>query len=96
MIHDRDAHDDVLRDPAEEGAPERVVFHCFSGDAEMARECADARLRAVASPGNVTFKNARRPAGGGRGRAARPDAGRDRRAVPHPGAAPRQAELAGD
>ena len=36
MIHDRDAHDDVLRILAEEGAPEQVVFHCFSGDAAMA------------------------------------------------------------
>ncbi|WP_197362230.1 TatD family hydrolase, partial [Streptomyces clavuligerus] len=36
VIHDRDAHADVLRILAEEGAPERTVFHCFSGDAEMA------------------------------------------------------------
>ena len=42
VIHDRDAHDDVLRVLDDEGAPERtVVFHCFSGDAEMARHCAD-------------------------------------------------------
>ena len=37
MIHDREAHDDVLRILAEEGAPNAVIFHCFSGDAEMAR-----------------------------------------------------------
>lgn len=41
VIHDRDAHDDVLRVLLDEGAPDRVVFHCFSGDAEMARVCAD-------------------------------------------------------
>ena len=37
QIHDRDAHDDVLRILAEEGAPERTVMHCYSGDMEMAR-----------------------------------------------------------
>jgi TatD DNase family protein len=40
VIHDRDAHEDVLRILAEEGAPERVVFHCYSGDAAMAQICA--------------------------------------------------------
>ena len=39
QIHDRDAHDDVLRILAEEGAPEKTVLHCYSGDMEMAREC---------------------------------------------------------
>jgi TatD DNase family protein len=57
VIHDREAHDDVLRILAEEGAPEKVVFHCFSGDAEMARVCAD-RGYAMSFAGNVTFKNA--------------------------------------
>jgi TatD DNase family protein len=42
VIHDRDAHEDVLRILGEEGAPERVVFHCYSGDAAMARVCAEA------------------------------------------------------
>ncbi|MFG2223963.1 TatD family hydrolase [Streptomyces sp. NPDC048644] len=57
VIHDREAHDDVLRILREEGAPERVVFHCFSGDAEMARICAaDGYFMSFA--GNVTFKNA--------------------------------------
>src|SRR5437870_2342006 len=37
VIHDREAHDDVLRVLAEEGAPQTVVFHCYSGDAEMAK-----------------------------------------------------------
>jgi len=41
VIHDRDAHDDVIRLVLEEGSPERVVFHCFSGDAAMARTCAE-------------------------------------------------------
>ncbi|GLU46927.1 TatD family hydrolase [Nocardiopsis ansamitocini] len=57
MIHDRDAHDDVLRVLEEEGAPERVVFHCFSGDAEMAKVCAD-RGYFMSFAGNVTFASA--------------------------------------
>ena len=57
QIHDRDAHDDVLRILAEEGAPERTVFHCFSGDAAMARTCAEAGYF-LSFAGIVTFKNA--------------------------------------
>ncbi|MBX6391772.1 MAG: TatD family hydrolase [Frankia sp.] len=57
MIHDRDAHADTLRILAEEGAPDVVVFHAFSGDAEMARVCADAGY-VMSFAGNVTFKNA--------------------------------------
>lgn len=57
VIHDRDAHDDVLRVLAEEGAPETVVFHCYSGDAEMAKICAE-RGYYLSFAGNVTFKNA--------------------------------------
>jgi TatD DNase family protein len=57
MIHDRDAHEDVLRILAEEGPPPRVVFHCFSGDAEMAKQCAEAGY-VMSFAGNVTFKNA--------------------------------------
>ncbi|GAA3721380.1 TatD family hydrolase [Streptomyces tremellae] len=57
MIHDRDAHADVLRILEEEGAPERTVFHCYSGDAEMAKVCAD-RGYYMSFAGNVTFKNA--------------------------------------
>ena len=41
VIHDRDAHDDVIAILHEVGAPERVVFHCFSGDVAMARTCAE-------------------------------------------------------
>lgn len=57
MIHDREAHDDVLRVLESEGAPERVIFHCFSGDAGFARRCAD-RGYVMSFAGNVTFKNA--------------------------------------
>ncbi|MEX2973117.1 TatD family hydrolase [Streptomyces sp. C184] len=58
VIHDREAHDDVLRILREEGAPERVVFHCYSGDAAMAEICAAAGYF-MSFAGNVTFKNAR-------------------------------------
>lgn len=58
MIHDREAHDDVLRILREEGAPATVVFHCFSGDAAMARICADAGY-VMSFAGAVTFRNAR-------------------------------------
>ncbi|MEU7635560.1 MULTISPECIES: TatD family hydrolase [unclassified Streptomyces] len=57
VIHDREAHDDVLRILREEGAPDRVVFHCYSGDAAMAEICAAAGYF-MSFAGNVTFKNA--------------------------------------
>jgi TatD DNase family protein len=57
MIHDREAHADVLRILEEEGPPPRVVFHCFSGDAAMARRCAEAGY-VMSFAGNVTFANA--------------------------------------
>ncbi|GAA3789548.1 TatD family hydrolase [Streptomyces chiangmaiensis] len=57
VIHDRDAHADVLRILEEEGAPERTVFHCYSGDAAMAEVCARAGYF-MSFAGNVTFKNA--------------------------------------
>ncbi len=57
VIHDRDSHDAVLRVLAEEGAPDRVVFHCFSGDAAMARVCAEHGW-VLSFAGTVTFKNA--------------------------------------
>lgn len=59
MIHDRDAHEDVLS-ILEEYAPwppQKVIFHCFSGDAEMAERCAAAGY-VMSFAGNVTFKNA--------------------------------------
>ena len=55
VIHDRDAHEDVLRILEEEGAPERVVFHCYSGDAAMAKVCAE-RGYVMSFAGPVTFK----------------------------------------
>ena len=58
MIHDRDAHGDVLAVLGQEGAPETVVFHCFSGDAAMARRCVDAGYL-LSFAGTVTFRNAR-------------------------------------
>lgn len=57
VIHDRDAHEDVLRVLDEEGAPGTVVFHCYSGDAEMAKICAEHGYL-MSFAGNVTFKNA--------------------------------------
>lgn len=57
VIHDRDAHDQVLRVLDEEGAPERWVMHCFSGDAAFARACLD-RGAHLSFAGTVTFKNA--------------------------------------
>ncbi|MGZ0710339.1 TatD family hydrolase (plasmid) [Coraliomargarita sp. W4R53] len=57
QIHDRDAHDAVLEALERVGAPERTVFHCFSGDADMARYCAE-RGYYLSFAGNVTFKNA--------------------------------------
>jgi TatD DNase family protein len=57
MIHDRDAHADVLRILAEVGAPDRGVFHAFSGDAEMAATCIDAGY-VLSIPGVISFTNA--------------------------------------
>jgi TatD DNase family protein len=57
VIHDRDAHEDVLRVLDDEGSPERVVMHCFSGDAEFARACLE-RGFWLSFAGTVTFKNA--------------------------------------
>ena len=55
VIHDRDAHAEVLRVLLDEGAPDRVVFHCFSGDAAMARTCAEHGFW-MSFAGPVTFK----------------------------------------
>ncbi len=57
VIHDRDAHSDVLRILDECGTPERTVMHCFSGDAAFARACLD-RGAWLSFSGTVTFKNA--------------------------------------
>lgn len=57
QIHDREAHRDVLEVLDADGAPDRTVLHCFSGDAEFARACVD-RGFYLSFAGNVTFKNA--------------------------------------
>ncbi|MEV4707501.1 TatD family hydrolase [Actinoplanes sp. NPDC049316] len=57
VIHDRDAHQDVLRVLDEEGAPETVVLHCFSGDAGFAAECVR-RGYFLSFAGTVTFASA--------------------------------------
>ena len=58
MIHNRDAHSDILAVLDQEGAPETVVFHCFSGDAAMARRCVEAGYL-LSFAGTVTFRNAK-------------------------------------
>ncbi|ALE05136.1 deoxyribonuclease [Arthrobacter sp. ERGS1:01] len=58
QIHDRDAHADVVEVLAAEGAPETVVFHCFSGDAELAKICNDNGWY-MSFSGTLTFKNAK-------------------------------------
>ena len=57
IIHDRDAHEDILNVLKEEGAPQKVIFHCYSGDAQMAKECIRAGYF-LSYSGTVTFKNA--------------------------------------
>jgi len=57
VIHDRDAHRAVLDTLLEVGAPEVTVFHCFSGDAQMAAECVE-KGYVLSFAGTVTFKNA--------------------------------------
>ena len=57
VVHDRDAHDDVLRVLDEEGAPDTTVLHCFSGDATFAAECVR-RGYVLSFAGTVTFRNA--------------------------------------
>ena len=57
VIHDRDAHRAVLDVLESEGAPDNTVFHCYSGDAEMARECVE-KGYVLSFAGTVTFKNA--------------------------------------
>jgi len=57
VIHDRNAHRAVLDTLLEVGAPEKTIFHCYSGDAEMARECVEAGY-ILSFAGTVTFKNA--------------------------------------
>jgi TatD DNase family protein len=57
VIHDRDSHEDVLSVLLEVGAPEKTVFHCFSGDVQMAKTCIE-RGYILSFAGTLTFKNA--------------------------------------
>lgn len=57
VIHDRDSHRDVLDLLIKEGAPEKTIFHCYSGNAQMAKECI-ANKYILSFAGTVTFKNA--------------------------------------
>ena len=57
VIHDRDSHREVLDLLTQEGAPENTIFHCYSGDAQMAKECI-ANNYILSFAGTVTFKNA--------------------------------------
>jgi len=57
VIHDRDSHEDVLSVLLEVGAPEKTVFHCFSGDVAMAKICIE-RGYILSFAGTMTFKNA--------------------------------------
>jgi TatD DNase family protein len=56
VIHDRDAHHDILDVLDSEGAPARIVMHCFSGDDQFARACLD-RGAYLSFAGTITFKN---------------------------------------
>ncbi len=55
QIHDREAHADILEVLRTDGAPRRTVFHCFSGDAAMARECVEQGWF-LSFSGTVTFR----------------------------------------
>jgi TatD DNase family protein len=56
VIHDRDAHDDIVKVIDSEGPPNRIVMHCFSGDDHFARACLD-RGGYLSFAGTITFKN---------------------------------------
>jgi TatD DNase family protein len=56
VIHDRDAHDDILKVIDSEGPPTRIVMHCFSGDDHFAKACLD-RGAYLSFAGTITFKN---------------------------------------
>jgi TatD DNase family protein len=58
MIHNREADAEVLDVLAAEGAPDAVIFHCFSSDSAMARRCVD-RGWLLSLSGTVSFRNAR-------------------------------------
>ena len=55
MIHDREAHDEVVETLMRVGAPEKVVFHCYSGDVELAEIC-NKNGWYMSFAGNITIK----------------------------------------
>ena len=55
QIHDRDAHEQVVATLQRVGAPEKVVFHCYSGDIELAKICAEHGWY-TSFAGNITIK----------------------------------------
>lgn len=55
MIHDRDAHDEVVATLKRVGAPEKVVFHCYSGETDLAQICIDNGWY-MSFAGNITIK----------------------------------------
>lgn len=55
QIHDRDAHDKVVETLLRNGAPDKVVFHCYSGDLELAKICTDNGWY-TSFAGNITIK----------------------------------------
>ena len=88
VIHDRDAHDEVLEVLDSEGVPERWVMHCFSGDARVrAAVPGPRRLPQLRRHRHLQERRAAAPCA--RGHPAGPGAGGDRRAVPHADALPR-------
>lgn len=107
VIHDRDAHEDVIAVLLAEGAPERTVFHCYSGDVEMAKVCAEHGWY-LSFAGPVTFKAnqplrdalAATPSTGSWSRPTRPSSPPPlprpaQRPVPHPGHRPLDGRHAG-
>ncbi len=87
QIHDRDAHAEVMEVLERDGAPERTVMHCFSGDASLARLCVD-RGYYLSFAGTVTFKNASELRGCSRRDAPLAGPRGDGRPVPHAPSAP--------
>ena len=91
VIHDRDAHEEILRVLDDEGAPEHTVFHCFSGDAAFATACVE-RGFVLSFAGTLTFGNAGYLREAAALTPVGPVARGDRLALPDPHAAPRPAE----
>lgn len=59
VVHDRDAHEDILRILRRHAGKIDCVMHCFSGDWRMAQECVDMGFQ-ISIPGPVTYPNAKK------------------------------------